>query len=394
MNVGFYQIVSTDCLLALVLLGLFVYASRVSQGVRGIAGWGVAHLLYTLGAALLDGTVQDTSAAARSDAQATIALGSLLACGGLAGLALSMIRFVQQRRLRARELALLPLCIGASLAVSAAGGNGDAQGALMTVVELLMLAILIAQLWRFRSAPYRTPARLMVLACVALFAIYAIDLYNAWLGQYGPSARWINADISLWFMLNFCMLMLTSFHVSESLRRSALLDPLTAVLNRRGLNSELRDRLGRGGKHAHLAVIALDVDHFKAINDKYKHGAGDAVLRHVCEATQACIRSDDLFARLGGDEFVVVMTGLDAHMVMQLAERIRRKVDALRLPAPLESLPVTVSLGVCVSDAAMPVQDAINHADEALYLAKRRGRNRVELHHQPVPADPLLAATE
>lgn len=394
MKIGFYQIVSTDCLLALVLLGLFVYASRVSHGVRGIAGWGVAHLFYTLGAALLDGTVQDTAAATRSDAQMTLALGSLLACGGLAGLALSMIRFVQQRRLRMRELALLPLCIAASLAVSAAGGDGDAQGALMTGVELLMLAIMIAQLWRFGSAPYRTPARLMILACAALFAIYSIDLYNAWLGQYGPSARWINADISLWFMLNFCMLMLTSFHVSESLRRSALLDPLTGALNRRGLNSELRERLGRAGSHAHLAVIALDVDHFKAINDKYKHGVGDAVLRHVCEATQACIRSDDLFARLGGDEFVVVMTQLDADVVMQLAERIRRKVDALRLPTPLGPLPVTVSIGVCVSDAALAVQDAIHHADEALYLAKRRGRNRVELHHQPAPDDPLLAAAD
>ncbi|MCR8526376.1 GGDEF domain-containing protein, partial [Escherichia coli] len=144
------------------------------------------------------------------------------------------------------------------------------------------------------APPDRVPARLMMLGCAALFVLYGADLSNALTGRYGPNQAWVNADLSIWFMLNFCMLMLTSFRASESLRLSALFDPLTGALNRRGLQSELRARVEPKPVGTGLAVLALDLDHFKSINDRHGHATGDLVLQRFSDTVRGCIRGDDL----------------------------------------------------------------------------------------------------
>lgn len=380
MTTDFYNLLLSDCGLALILLGLFWYLERISRGLRGIALWGAAHLSYTLGAAMLDGTTRELERSGEwHSAYWTAGLGGLLACAGLVGLAWSVLQFVGQRPLRRLEWALMPLGLGASLTGWWFWGTVDAQGAVMSATEVLVLLVLIAQLRHLNTAPDRLPARLMMLGCTVLLVLYGRDLLQAITGQYGPNDAWVNLDLSIWFLLNFCMLMLTSFRASESLRLSALFDPLTGALNRRGLNSELRTREGApAGKG--LSVIVMDLDHFKAINDLHGHEAGDDVLQGFSDAVRACIRNEDLFARIGGEEFVVVLPDSDADTARNMAERIRSEVQALRFVSQELPLQVTVSAGVGASSQPQGFPALMRTADQALYEAKRLGRNQVQVH--------------
>ncbi|MGH8027467.1 MAG: diguanylate cyclase domain-containing protein [Pseudoxanthomonas sp.] len=385
MTTDFYNLLLSDCGLAVVLLVLFWYVGRISRGLRGIALWGVAHLVYSLGAAMLDGTTQALNRSGDTHAAYwTAGIGGLLACAGLAGLAWSVMQFVGQRALRRREWALMPLFLGPSLAGWAFWGTVDAQGAAMSAAEVLMLLLVIAQLRHLNTAPDRLPARLMMMGCAVLLILYGRDLLSAFIGEYGPNDAWVNLDLSIWFLLNFCMLMLTSFRAGESLRLSALFDPLTGALNRRGLSSELRTRVEAAPIGKGLAVIVMDLDHFKVINDVHGHETGDEVLQGFSDTVRACIRSDDLFARIGGEEFVVVLPDSTAESARYMAERIRTEVAALEFAArdsPLK-VKVTVSAGIGASREPQVFSALMRIADQALYEAKRLGRNQVQVRLQ------------
>lgn len=385
MTTDFYNLLLSDCALAAVLLALFFYVGKVSRGVRGIATWGVAHFLYSLGAAMLDGTAQ-TLERAGSDALADgiAGAGGLLACAGLVGLAWSMIQFVQQRPLMRWERALLPLCLGFSLVGIVVDGGVDAQGAAMSATEVIVLLVMLRHLFVLRAAPDHVPARLMMAGCVVLLWLYGGDLLAALTGRYGPNPLWVNLDLSIWFMLNFCMLMLASFRAAEPLRRSALFDPLTGALNRRGLDNELQVQREWMPSEYGLAVIVLDLDHFKMVNDDHGHETGDLVLRRFSDVVRGCIRSEDVFARLGGEEFMLVLRDTSADTAHALAERIRQQVMALEFAPAGRTIRVTVSLGISfTADRHAPYETLMRLADEALYAAKHKGRNRIEVRWHP-----------
>lgn len=384
MTTDFYNLLLSDCGLAVVLLGLFWYLARISRGVRGIATWGIAHLLYSLGAAMIDGTAQELTLAGDSEVAAwTAGLGGVLACGGLAGLAWSIIQFVQQRRLSRWERALLPLGVGLSLAAAFTRGGIDAQGMAMSATELVALAVMVRHLRQVDTAPGRLPARLMIAGCAVLFLLYGRDLFDALAGRYGPNESWVNLDLSIWFLLNFCMLMLASFRASESLRQSAMFDPLTGALNRRGLEAELQARRWRAvlaNGHPGLTVAALDLDHFKEVNDQHGHEAGDRVLQQFSDVVRACIRKQDLFVRIGGEEFLVLLPATGLETAQHIAERIRAQVAAMRIEALQPPVALTTSIGLCHSGLHEPDVEALaRQADEALYAAKRLGRDRIEV---------------
>ena len=157
-------------------------------------------------------------------------------------------------------------------------------------------------------------------------------------------------------------------------------DPLTGLLNRRGLLGRLAE-LGPGGP---TGAALVDVDHFKAVNDALGHAAGDEVLVRVAEVLAATVRSGDLLARVGGEEFLVVATGGDGAGMAELAERLRHAVAA-----DGGAHPVTVSVGVAICPRALPVPcllDELNtQADRMLYQAKAAGRNRVRVQAVPAP---------
>lgn len=167
----------------------------------------------------------------------------------------------------------------------------------------------------------------------------------------------------------------------QDLAELAATDSLTGLANRRQLDQVLRREWSRAQRnHRALAVMMVDVDHFKAFNERHGHQGGDEALRKVAAAIARSIRRPaDLAARYGGEEFLVVLPETERHGAQVLAERIRRSVEALPLFAD-DTAPVTVSIGIgCYTpDAQHDLATLLGSADDALYSAKRNGRNRVE----------------
>ncbi|GAB2499366.1 hypothetical protein GCM10027084_10830 [Pseudoxanthomonas sangjuensis] len=376
MTTDFHALLLGDNALALLLLVLFWYVARVSSGLRGIALWGIAHLVYTIGASLLDGTAPLLEEAGDARGAWWAAnLGGLLASSGIAGLAWAVVQFVEQRGPRPGDVALMAFCVAVPLGAWIGSGTLNAQGGAMSASEVVSLLVSIFHLRRLRDVPALLPARLIMLAMAVLVFLYARDLGDALGGRYGANEDWVDIDLPTWFLLNFCMLMLSSFRAAESLRHVALVDPLTDALNRRGLGVRLRgDFVPIGSRGS--AVIALDLDRFKLINDRHGHPAGDAVLRCFSDAVRTCIRSGDLFARVGGEEFVVVLHDISADDALGMAERIRREVARQQI-AEIAPDPITVSVGVATGADADGIDTLMLNADEALYEAKRLGRNHV-----------------
>ncbi|KAF0814737.1 Response regulator PleD [Andreprevotia sp. IGB-42] len=155
-------------------------------------------------------------------------------------------------------------------------------------------------------------------------------------------------------------------------------DALTGLANRRWLDAQLAEKLGGWQGQPPISLLVLDIDHFKAINDDFSHLVGDAVLRQVSELLRQACRGHDTPVRFGGEEFVVVLEGLPLHEATLVAERIRVRIASHDWHAILGNRPLTLSAGVT---EALPGDNAatlIIRADEALYRAKRNGRNRIE----------------
>ncbi|MEM8616676.1 MAG: PleD family two-component system response regulator [Pseudomonadota bacterium] len=162
----------------------------------------------------------------------------------------------------------------------------------------------------------------------------------------------------------------------------SIIDPLTGLYNRRQMISELQRWMRRAsGTNAQaLSVIALDVDYFKRINDAYGHQAGDAVLVQIAERLRLNVRPKDIVCRQGGEEFLIIMPETDGAKAALGAERIRQAISAVPFTVTSANDPVsvTVSAGVGVSiTGEETVADVLERADQALYRAKREGRNRV-----------------
>ena len=157
---------------------------------------------------------------------------------------------------------------------------------------------------------------------------------------------------------------------------------LQAADNRRRFWEQAERELALSRRHGiPLALVAIDIDHFKAINDTHGHLVGDQVLRAFADTCRQALRSTDLCARTGGEEFCVLLPATDLGGARTMAERIRDQVTRLRLDAQTDAaaeLRVSASFGLACSSERTPVFDALfSHADQALYVAKRAGRNRV-----------------
>jgi diguanylate cyclase (GGDEF)-like protein len=170
-------------------------------------------------------------------------------------------------------------------------------------------------------------------------------------------------------------------HALSEAERRAKTDSLTGVLNRRSLLEQL-DAACRNARASNLpvAVLFLDLDFFKSINDSYGHAAGDACLAAVIGPIQAELRQSDIIGRYGGEEFIVVLSGADASAAEPIAERIRLRVSEVDIAGNDAPIRLTCSIGVASSDPLGVWGEAlIAKADAAVYAAKRLGRNRVQV---------------
>ncbi|HEX5869543.1 MAG TPA: diguanylate cyclase, partial [Longimicrobium sp.] len=189
--------------------------------------------------------------------------------------------------------------------------------------------------------------------------------------------------IALSVLIMGILAVLVARHVSSArlLRTMAMTDELTRLPNRRHLLSVAHARLADAKRSDKpVSILALDVDHFKRINDTFGHDAGDAVLRRVAQTCRAALRHDDVIGRTGGEEFVVVLPPADADRAMEIAERLRAAVEGLDWAEVDPALRVTVSVGVAERASVDDDFAALSRrADDSLYRAKKLGRNRVDL---------------
>jgi len=172
----------------------------------------------------------------------------------------------------------------------------------------------------------------------------------------------------------------------EQLRHLGLTDALTAVGNRRYFDQRLNEEMMRAQRaSASLGCLFVDVDHFKAINDRYGHAVGDEVLQTIAQRIRSQLRGADIVARYGGEEFAVLLPQADLARAAEVAERIRRTIaeTPVAISDSIDLLAVTASIGVATytgsdGDAGDHTRRLLSAADTALYRAKQQGRNRVE----------------
>ena len=172
---------------------------------------------------------------------------------------------------------------------------------------------------------------------------------------------------------------------AAEVQRLLTTDHLTGAVNRARFFELAETEIARWHRHRRpLSVVMIDLDHFKHVNDTSGHAAGDQVLCVTVERCRTVLRSFDIVARMGGEEFVILLPGTDDLEVVEIAEQIRAVIAAEPVVAgDLLLAPITASLGCAtISEYAEDLDALLKLADEALYRAKRRGRNRVET--QPV----------
>ncbi len=163
--------------------------------------------------------------------------------------------------------------------------------------------------------------------------------------------------------------------------QNALLDPLTGAGNRLALENTTRLEVAIAHRHDHpLSLLVIDLDYFKAINDRYGHATGDEVLKNVARELQLCCRESDIAChsyRYGGEEFVMLLNHTDRAGAAIAAERIRQRIHAVTTPVEDDTIRTTASIGAASLVAGDNMETLFDRADEALYAAKRAGRNCV-----------------
>ena len=176
--------------------------------------------------------------------------------------------------------------------------------------------------------------------------------------------------------------------VEQSRRLESLIfeDPLTGLANRRYILTQLGSFVSGSRRHGRpMSVAIVDIDHFKAVNDRHGHPVGDAVLVAVTGALRSHLRAEDHLGRLGGEEFLAVLPDTDADAAMAVAGRMREEVDTTAVECGGARLAVTVSLGVAAWEPDEPPDHLLRRADDALYAAKSSGRDRAVCAPASVP---------
>jgi diguanylate cyclase (GGDEF)-like protein len=227
----------------------------------------------------------------------------------------------------------------------------------------------------------------MALACLIILVMTPFQIYQGFiLGDFPMARGFVMVGSATGYVLigiGFLTSILIEQHkVLESL---ALRDPLTGLLNRRGMDVALGVTLAAGKRHSRdISIIALDIDHFKSVNDDYGHDAGDAVLKQFGYLVSQVSRESDICCRYGGEEFLVILPETTTQQAKDIAERLRVLIEDSDWLVKNKSLPITASMGVATQRGDINIDGLIKDADTMLYKAKAEGRNRVCVMDSPV----------
>ncbi len=264
------------------------------------------------------------------------------------------------------------------------------------VMSFIALGTLIDQGVLLRRAPVRRGGEFALLLVAGLFSLdWVLILWHTlhWVGPYPDhllfAPDWLLPASAvgvglLPLSVASVVFAIVNDRLNQQLRERALRDDLTGTLSRRGMR-EHGERMLAWHQPAHLAMrqdsgvaaLMLDVDHFKAINDRHGHQVGDEVLRHLSAVMTEHLRDDALLARYGGEEFTVLLPVRSRQDAETVAERLRQAIEAQPCESRAGRIRVTVSIGVAFHQTAHSLDEVLSRADTRLYEAKQAGRNRV-----------------
>ncbi len=373
------------------MLVMIILSSLVTAGGMAVVGWGRQDdgvRLWALGLVLNAVTHLLFALRGRIPDLLSVVVGNAV----LVGVYLSMLAAVLQFQGRAlpRRLTLaLPLLMAGCMALllDSYSARVVVAGLLLSSMNLWLLSCLITR-WKTMGG---RGAWLVVGALGFQTLVFALRI-----GLVGISS-WVGAELmqssavqTVTFMSTFAVVLVASMgfvfmardRADEDNRRLAAVDSLTGVANRRAVIAALDRDVARSIRtHEPMALMMVDIDHFKNVNDRYGHPVGDKVLCSVVDVLRERVRSQDLVGRYGGEEFMVLLPDTTAKGGYLLAQQLCEAVQAVHLEHEGQSIPVTVSIGL-YGGRLQPGDHwdmLISAADRALYEAKDRGRNRVEV---------------
>jgi diguanylate cyclase (GGDEF)-like protein len=293
------------------------------------------------------------------------------------------------RRFEGKKVSILLALVGVAIWLVACSigpiyARPEARATVMATIGIAYTLLAVLELWRGRGdGVWRWPIIVLLLAHAAAIPLH-IPLAGALTHPDPSDVDLLTFSIFEGAFVCICTAYLfgglTKDRIAERYRRASLTDPLTGVANRRGF-FETGERLLKRARFARqpTALIMFDLDRFKSINDRYGHHTGDEVLTAFCRLATSQLRPNDLFGRIGGEEFAGLLPDTEHHDAVWLAERVRSAVESSSHAFGQHAFDLTVSVGVAMSDEERSDLSALmDSADEALYRAKKLGRNRVE----------------
>jgi len=266
---------------------------------------------------------------------------------------------------------------------------------------LTICTILVWIMLRQKDGRFVIPARLTA----AFLSIHLIALaYRCWLSLLGIPAlssglspwadpRWMYSMLVI-MLIAYCLLLMyvlfTVMEMHSTVAHAAGVDALTGALNRRALMKHAARELVRSERLARpLAVVVMDLDNFKRVNDTHGHGGGDVALCAFVDLVKEHLRAEDAIARIGGEEFVLMLPGTDTPTAAQIVERLRSALEQMRIHYEGKMIVTTVSAGVTERQSGDPITAMLKRADGLLYQAKSNGRNCIVVDenvvHSPKP---------
>jgi diguanylate cyclase (GGDEF)-like protein len=367
----------------MVLGFLLLFAWYQNREIRALGWWAVGHFVMCAGCALLSlrGFLPDVVSIDIANAMILIAAG--IAWGGA-------------RLFDDRPVPMSGVLAGAILWLLACqlpvlDESINARIMLSSVIIAVYTIGAGCEVWRGRNiepliSRWPLSATLFVHGFVYALRIWLVFAFPLAPGTSFFGAAWfsiIGLESLLYLIVSSFMILAMAKERSELVHKTnAMLDPLTNIPNRRAfLDASMRRMRQRTRNPEPVTALLFDLDHFKSINDRFGHSVGDEVLRIFTAKAAAEFRSTDIMGRLGGEEFGALLFGAGEGTAVGTADRIRRALMVATAEMDGKHVDATVSVGVAVlsSDSTEDIADLLTRADNALYLAKERGRNRVEV---------------
>ncbi|MEO7496595.1 MAG: GGDEF domain-containing protein [Massilia sp.] len=265
-----------------------------------------------------------------------------------------------------------------------------ATGAELTIMMSVIIAMFTGAMSAILLGPSRHSSllrRLIGVNDLIFFVAMSLRAYTGFtcsgFSLFTPSAVQSFSYLTGYLLLivnGFGFLLLCKEKDDRKMQRLATIDSLTGLVNRRAFFERTDSARAHSARiNRPIALMMIDIDHFKRLNDRFGHASGDEALCVFAATTQTILREHDVMGRLGGEEFGLVMPGTDLKGALLVAERLRAAVEQAPLPTSGYAYNMTVSIGLVVIDKDEHINAAMARADHALYAAKSAGRNRIEV---------------